>query len=228
MIKTVIFDMDDTLYDEVDYCSSGFRAVGAYLAETHGIEPTDAYRALWTEFCSGNHDQTFNLAMDKLNIPYERQDIIDLVRLYRDHKPGIILPGESRQVLDLLGSKYKMGLLTDGFLPAQKLKVAALGIEKCFDYIMYTEELGREYWKPNPRGFEIILENLQTKPQNTVYIADNAKKDFIGPNSLKMHTIQLKRPKKVHLSPPLEPIAAPDEITDSITKIPGILETLAK
>jgi putative hydrolase of the HAD superfamily len=227
MITTVIFDMDDTLYDEIDYCASGFRAVGGFLAGQYGVDAEEAFEALWSEFCSGNHNQTFNTALEKLNIPFETDDIRNLVRVYREHAPDICLPSESKEILDLLSDKYPLALLTDGFLPAQELKVAALGIEKYFKHIVYTEKLGREFWKPNPKGFEIILEKLQTKPETTVYIADNAKKDFIGPNSLKMHTIQLKRAKKVHLLPPEDEMAAPDETTDSIRKIPGILKTLA-
>lgn len=224
MITTVIFDMDDTLYDEIDYCSSGFRAVGRFLADKYEADAEEAFDALWSEFCSGNHDRTFNSALDQLNIPYETEDIISLVNLYRTHEPEISLPDESREILDLLSSKYSLALLTDGFLPAQELKVAALGIEKYFKHIVYTEKLGRQFWKPNPRGFEIILEILDAKPESTVYIADNAKKDFIGPNGLKMHTIQLKRANKVHLLPPEDETAVPDEITDSIRKIPGIFE----
>jgi len=32
MITTVIFDLDDTLYDEIDYCRSGFASVAEFLA----------------------------------------------------------------------------------------------------------------------------------------------------------------------------------------------------
>ena len=226
MITTVIFDMDDTLYDEVEYCASGFRAVAKYLAETFGVNADAGFDLLWGEFSAGNHKETFNAALDGLGIAYEIDDIKKLVSLYRTHKPDIILPTDSKDVLGLLESDYPLALLTDGFLPAQKLKVGALGIEPYFKYIVYTEELGRQFWKPNPKGFEMILEKLSAKAENTVYIADNAKKDFIGPNTLKMHTIQLKRANKVHLSAPPGPNAVPDITTDSIMRIPEILKNL--
>jgi FMN phosphatase YigB (HAD superfamily) len=35
-IKAILFDLDDTLYDEVDFYRSGFTAVGAHL-EARGI-----------------------------------------------------------------------------------------------------------------------------------------------------------------------------------------------
>jgi FMN phosphatase YigB (HAD superfamily) len=34
MITTVIFDLDDTLYDEIDYCKSGFMAVAEFLTSS--------------------------------------------------------------------------------------------------------------------------------------------------------------------------------------------------
>ena len=33
MITTVVFDLDDTLYDEIEYIKSGFTAVAEFLAE---------------------------------------------------------------------------------------------------------------------------------------------------------------------------------------------------
>jgi FMN phosphatase YigB (HAD superfamily) len=33
MIKTVVFDLDDTLYDELDYCKSGFMAIAESVAD---------------------------------------------------------------------------------------------------------------------------------------------------------------------------------------------------
>lgn len=226
MINTVIFDMDDTLYDEVDYCASGFRAVARYIAEVYGASADAGFEALWGEFSEGNHSETFNAALERLGIAYEIGDIKKLVEIYRTHKPDICLPADSKETLDLLKTDYPLALLTDGFLPAQKLKVGALGIEAYFKHIVYTEELGRQFWKPNPKGFEIILDKLSAKAENTVYIADNARKDFVGPNNLGMRTIQLKRAKKVHLSPPPDKIATPSLIIDSITLIPDLLKKL--
>jgi len=31
MITTIVFDLDDTLYDEIDYCKSGFASVAEFI-----------------------------------------------------------------------------------------------------------------------------------------------------------------------------------------------------
>ena len=115
-------------------------------------------------------------------------------------------------------------MLTDGFLPAQKLKVQALGIEKFFRCIIYTEELGRDCWKPSPTGFEKILHTLEVKPENSVYIADNEKKDFIAPNKLGFFTIKLIRPASLHNVACPETDAAAQYKIQKINQLPTLLE----
>ena len=226
MIKTVIFDLDDTLYNETDYCRSGFASVAAFLASqpnTPGEE--QIFNALWGQFSGGNQTRTFNAALDQLSITYDDAFIAELINQYRCHTPSLVLPQDSRNVLDQLSPNYTLGLLTDGFLPAQQLKVAALGIEKYFKAIIYTEALGREFWKPSPVAFKKILATLSAKAEETVYIADNPIKDFIAPNQLGWATIQLIRPNRVHTDLPKNPDTVPQHTIDDITKLPDMLRS---
>ncbi len=232
MITTVVFDMDDTLYDEVDYCRSGFAAVAAFLANIPNLtaSPTekqirDAFRA---QFDAGNRTSVFNAALDKLGIAYAPETIKHLVRVYREHTPEITLPAESKNVLELLSGEYVLALLTDGFLPTQKLKTHALGLQQYFQAVIYTEELGREFWKPSTKGFKHLLKQLHKKPSDCVYVADNAQKDFIGPKQLGMNTIQLIRPNRIYDTPPANADAAPDQIIASITQLPQALKHIVQ
>ena len=250
MITTVVFDLDDTLYDEIEYCKSGFAVVAEFLAnlpesrlrgtafqavntgrmpvplEAPPAETRRIFTALWEQFTYGNRAKTFNAALEKLSMRYDDELISELIELYRNHKPKITLPQDSRDVLCELSTKYTLALLTDGFLPAQQLKVRALGIEEYFKCIVYTEQLGRDYWKPSPAGFEKIMQTLETKPENMAYIADNVKKDFIAPNKLGFSTIQLNRPARIHTDSSVEPDAAAQHIIRQISQLSGLLETL--
>jgi putative hydrolase of the HAD superfamily len=227
MITTIIFDLDDTLYDEIEYCKSGFTAVAEYLSkQSCSLSANYIFEIIWNKFNAGNHTKAFNATLDELKIGYDDRFIHEMVRIYRNHMPSIKLPQDSRDVLGLLKIKYNLGLLTDGFLPAQRLKVRALGIEKYFKCIIYTEELGRDYWKPSPTGFEKILLNLRAKPENTVYIADNEKKDFIAPNKLGFSTVQLIRPAGLHQNTTQELNAPAQHIIHQINRLPSLLEEL--
>jgi len=227
MITTVAFDLDDTLYDEVDYCKSGFTVVARFLAGlTQSPDADRIFDCLWKHFSAGNHTKTFNAACDELSISYDNVLIQKLVQLYRNHIPKITLPDDTADVLHQLSAQFTLALLTDGFLPAQQLKVQVLGIENHFNCIIYTEQLGRDCWKPSPAGFEKLMQDLNQKPQNLAYVADNEQKDFIAPNKLGMLTIQLIRPNRIHLESSDEPDAKAIYKIHKITELPPLLEKL--
>jgi putative hydrolase of the HAD superfamily len=237
MITTVVFDLDDTLYDEIEYCKSGFAVVAEFLTNRPESRPSSMgegkahsaeriFAALWEQLTAGNRTKTFNAALDELGIGYDDELIGELIEVYRNHKPKITLPQDSRDALCELSTKYTLALLTDGFLPGQQFKVQALGIEKYFKSIVYTEQLGRECWKPSPAGFEKIMQALKVEAENMAYVADNEKKDFIAPNKLGFSTIQLIRPARIHRAVSVEPEAAAQHTISEISRLSGLLEKL--
>jgi putative hydrolase of the HAD superfamily len=224
MITTVNFDLDDTHFDEIDFCRSGFRAAARHLATLSDRHSADViFDVIWKCFITGDCGSTFDLALAELGIPGEPSLIHALVEIYRTHAPRLTLPPESREVLDELKDRYTLGLLTDGFLPTQRLKVQALGIEHYFQAVMYTEELGREHWKPSPLGFQRLLEALDARPDQAVYVADNETKDFIAPNRLGLLTVQLLRPHGLYRQPSPLPDAAPKRRIDKLGKLAKLL-----
>jgi putative hydrolase of the HAD superfamily len=224
MLTTVVFDLDDTLYDELDFCRSGFRAAAKHIATlSDSLSPEAVFDVLWKCFIRGDCGSTFDVALPELGIPVTPPLIHTLVEIYRTHEPTLTLPPESRDVLDELKGRYTLGLLTDGFLPTQRLKVQALDIERYFKAIVYTEELGREHWKPSPLGFQRLLEMLGARPEQAVYVADNETKDFIGPNRLGMLTIRVLRPDGLYREPSPVPGAPAKRTIDKLGNLAKVL-----
>ena len=228
MITSVIFDLDDTLYDEIDYCRSGFTAVAEFLTTACEVKvPAErVVESFWHQFNAGNRTATFNAALRELHIPFDQLLIASLVRVYRGHVPRIRLPKESRDCLADLHRSYSLAILTDGYLPAQRLKIRALDISGYLRCILYTEQLGRQYWKPSTVGFVRVLETLHVRPSQAVYVADNPVKDFIAPNGLGMRSIQVDRPLRLHREPPPDASAAAHHTLNSISHLPALLQGL--
>jgi len=192
--KTIVFDLDDTLYNEIDYLTSAYKEIAAKLS-TYTLTQID-------EIC------IFNLLIqfynDKKN-PFE--EIIrflhlneikkeDLLKLYRNHIPNIKMHlGFDVLLQKLKKNNYNLGVITDGRIIQQRNKIHSLGLEQFVTEIVISEEFGSE--KPDIRNFTFFHDKF---PGNTfMYVADNPKKDFISPNQLGWDTVcLLERGRNIH------------------------------
>ena len=186
MHKVIIFDLDDTLYKEVDYVKSGFNAVSEYISRKIGYSKTDIYGSLFKYFKAGNN--AFDKLIDGYNLNIDLKDILEL---YRSHKPEITLDKKTKCVLDELNeSSLYMGLLSDGRPIQQRNKIESLGINNYFKDIIISEEIRSE--KPAEKNYSIFMNSSSHKDTKYFYIGDNTSKDFISPNQLGWKTICLK------------------------------------
>lgn len=198
MIKAVIFDLDDTLISEKEYVRSGFRQVAINISKEYNLDIDKVYELLLDTF-EEDSKNVFNRVLDKLNISYEIDDIKKLVEIYRGHKPEIKLYDDAKYILDTLYKKgIKLGIITDGYKITQRKKLEALNIDNYFEYIVVTDELGREFWKPHSRPYEIMKDKLNLDYDEMVYVGDNVYKDFITANKLGMNTILIKRNEGIY------------------------------
>lgn len=122
---------------------------------------------------------------------------------------------------------FSLGLVTDGHGRVQRLKLEALGLETYFDVVVFTDDLGREAWKPSKIPFETVLERLGIRALDAAYIADNPLKDFFGPRSLGMRTIRIRYTCGYHVADePPTPRHAPDLSLNDLDELEGaLLET---
>ena len=79
MIKYVLFDLDDTLYPEIQYVCSGFRAVAAFLHQNRtAADPEYIFQLLWHTFENGPRNRVFNLVLEQLHIKIDSSVILDI------------------------------------------------------------------------------------------------------------------------------------------------------
>lgn len=98
------------------------------------------------------------------------------------------VPGAVDLLADLRG-QYRVGLLTNGPVVAQRGKLAALGWEDHFDAAVVTGELVAG--KPDERAFSALLSELDATPAETVYVGDNPETDVRGATDAGMRAVQV-------------------------------------
>ena len=201
-MKAVIFDLDDTLILERDYVFSGYRAVSKYLNESRGFDTGKVYGYLCEEF-EKSAKNVFNRLFERLNTEFSEGDIKELVSVYREHEPDIELCADVVPALEELKEQgFRLGVLTDGYLVTQKNKAKAVKLDKYFDTVLFTDELGREYWKPSVKGFEIISSRLGVPLGSMIYVGDNPQKDFEIMKDSPIRTVRIIRSGGVYAYAP--------------------------
>ncbi|WP_324027973.1 HAD family hydrolase [Maribacter sp. BPC-D8] len=174
----LIFDLDDTLYNELSFLKS------AYWDICFNLKPEQAkslYNQVFSLYRSGKNP--FLFLSKTFSIPTEH-----LLKKYRNHIPTIEpFPGVMDTIKMVKANKGKLGIVTDGREITQTNKLKSLGIFQHMDYCVISESLGSE--KPNPANFQKIENEL--KVETYYYFGDNFKKDFIAPRKMGWHTVGL-------------------------------------
>nr|MDE6668055.1 HAD family hydrolase [Muribaculaceae bacterium] len=131
----VVFDLDDTLYDEADFVLSGIDAVLPLLGSIEGLD-TDECRRVMREAVTRheNHYSALECCLDHVGVR-EQVSMENIVTALRNHRPcHIELRPGMKQALDELYSRgVILGLLTDGRSTTQRHKIEALDISHYFD-----------------------------------------------------------------------------------------------
>lgn len=188
-MKSIIFDLDNTLYPEKTYVESGFKEVAKYLSNKYDCNFDSLFSKIMDIFNEDGRGSVFDRLISDFDF---NEDVSTLVYIYRFHFPDISLYPESIPLLNSLKKDYKLALLTDGRAFVQKRKVEALNIEEYFDEIIFTDILGNDFWKPSVEPYKLALSLLNSEANESCYIGDDPYKDFKAPKQLGMKSIQVK------------------------------------
>jgi len=193
LINAILFDLDDTLYDEMQFVKGGFKAVSFYIARQHHLNQRDVYQLLIKTLERHGRGHVFDIALDKLDLQ-NHYTVSILVEMYRTHQPHLSLYPDAVALLSALKKKrYKLGLITDGNVKAQRNKVDALKLQRFFDCIIFSDKYGADKRKPNPFPYEKMLKELHAKAEEAVYVGDNPQKDFVSAKKIGMKTVRILR-----------------------------------
>lgn len=187
-VKVIVFDLDDTLYDESSYVMSGFMAVAkAYMPEN----PDAMFEKMVAILERDGRGKVFDNALKHFGFT-SKKDVKKALSIYRNHIPKICLNEDAQEIL----SHYQnipLYIVTDGNKLVQERKIKALGLEKFIKKAFITHRYGTIHAKPSPYCFEKIARLEGVKSEEIVYIADNVNKDFIGIKKLGFKSVRIRR-----------------------------------
>lgn len=193
-VKVIVFDLDDTLYPEIEFVQSGFASVAGYL---HALHPKHSKESLYTlmlqELEKNERGKVFDVVLEHLGCK-TKQMVRKALSIYRLHTPTLTLPQKSREILEYYSNQnIPLYIVTDGNKIVQNNKIQALDVAPFIKTSFITHRYGKIHAKPSPYCFVKIAEKEGVKYEDIVYIADNSNKDFVGIKKLGFRTIRIKQ-----------------------------------
>ena len=96
-------------------------------------------------------------------------------------------PNAETTLKGLMTKRIKLALLTNGNGESQRSKVNKFGLEKYFDVCLIEGELG--FGKPDPRIYEMALNELQVKSEQTWMVGNDLDFDIAGAQRIGIYAV---------------------------------------
>jgi HAD superfamily hydrolase (TIGR01549 family) len=201
LIRAVLFDLDDTLFDH----RHGARQALAAVRDSHRVlaqvDPLDLEQrhaeildALHPRVLAGTialedaRLERFRRLFESVGVPAD----IELARraacTYRDcyMRSWREVQGATA-LLRALRPHARLGIVSNNLAREQLAKLRVCGFDVHFDAIVISEEAGA--WKPDPAIFRVALERIGTPAEEAVMIGDAWLADIAGARAAGMRAI---------------------------------------
>jgi HAD superfamily hydrolase (TIGR01549 family) len=204
-ITTILFDLDDTLFDHAGTARAALAATAAGRATLQGV-PVEELYGRYSELLEELHAQVMSgriaylearqQRFARLLAPYEpaatAAEATQLAAHYYGHYQQLRRPvAGALSLLQALKPGYKLGIVTNNRLAEQQEKLRYLGMSELVDALITSEEVGVP--KPDPRIYQVALERLGAEAAQTVMVGDNWTADVVGALAVGIRPVWLNR-----------------------------------
>ena len=180
LIQAVGFDLDGTLYDEIEFISQVYYPISLMLSDAVGVPSGVLYNRLinrWKEKGSSYNRIFDEVLLDGgISEPYKSSVITECVNVFRNFQPALSLNYGVERLLDWISSQYPIFMITDGGEKLQRAKIESLGLYRWFsnDNISISGSLDSGISKPDVRMKNSIslLQVMDIKPCHVLYFGD--------------------------------------------------------
>ena len=200
-MRTIVFDVDDTLYDQQQPFRNAMTKIFPNVA-------TEDMHELYLRF-RHHSDETFpkvlanewsldfmrffrmNETLKDLNYPGISQEEGKIFQqVYEEELDNITMHPEVTKLLDTLQEKeIPRGIITNGPTDHQFKKVKQLNLEKWVpsQNIIISQSTG--FQKPEKEIFDLACNQFCMEPEHTLYVGDSYDNDIVGARNGGWHSL---------------------------------------
>jgi HAD superfamily hydrolase (TIGR01509 family) len=157
-------------------------------------------------------------------LPTDEIDLDEVMRVYEWRPmPGVVPFPDVHQMLDQLQAQsYKLGLVTNSFLPMwmRDVELVEYDLLDYFEARITSGDTG--YMKPHPAIYQRMLALLDTPADRAVFVGDRPENDIAGANEAGLISVLMA---PAHLQRDLNGVE-PDYTIASLSELPPLLAEL--
>lgn len=190
-MRAVIFDIDDTLYDQLQPFQAAYEEVfgGRFETDMRGLFAARSKRSneVFEAAMAGeiSMDEMFiyrgQKAFADMGIAITPQEALDFQHAYERSQEQITLSETMREVLEACrDAGFRLGILTNGPAQHQRKKTQILGTDRWIspNHVIISAECGVS--KPDPAIFRCAQERLGVAAGDCIFIGDSFENDIVG------------------------------------------------
>jgi putative hydrolase of the HAD superfamily len=218
-VKTLLFDMDNTLFD----------LVGAQIASCHKVvqhlgrdDGDDLFSYFLTPVHGFESHENIRQYLRERDLPVDG-NFTHACRIYEEEKLAQIIPypGVTETLKALRDRDYRMCIVTDAHSRDATLRMEKAGLLPFFDGMVSWDLAGAK--KPSPEPFLTALGMMQAGPGETIIIGDSPRRDLEPCTKLGIRTVYARYGDRFSAN---REFRNADFIIDAMTELPVILEEL--
>lgn len=229
MIRNVLFDLDDTLFDF-------HKAEKIALTKTlvhFGIDPTEETLALYSTINAAHWKrlELGEISREEVKVGRYRElfktigvecDPVKATAYYESMLAigHYFMPG-APELLEVLYGKYRLYIVSNGTAKVQEGRIGSSGIAKYMDGIFISQVLGAN--KPDKQFFDICFAEIPDfSLSETVIIGDSLSSDIKGGINAGIITVWFN-PKGIENDNDIKP----DYTIKELSEVPGLLSQIS-
>lgn len=199
MIKAVIFDIDNTLYDYDAAHAVAFQALTRYAQHRLGVAP-EAFEVLHQRAnqllqartggdCAAIHNRLirYQILLEELGKPILHAPVMEHLYWNTLIDAAVPSPGALDCLERLHQAGLRLGVGTNMTANWQYAKLERLNLLPKLDFVVTSEEVSHE--KPSPRFFQLCQEKAGCSASSCAFVGDNWSKDIEGAKQAHMRPV---------------------------------------